>query len=89
MAIFLRPNEFAQPDYCVVYRADDRRELYVGRIFKNDGITGRPWFWGLEFHQAQGRIAPWYGQAETLEEAKAAWRKCWDSARSCPFGQLG
>jgi hypothetical protein len=52
MAIFLRPNEFAQPDYSVVYRHDDGRELSVGRIFKNDGIAGRPWFWGLEFHQA-------------------------------------
>ena len=58
------------------------RELTVGRIFKNHGFTGgaQSWFWSVEFHQTQGRVTPHNGQVETLEEAKAAWRKCWDSA---------
>src|SRR5215213_8109323 len=79
-AIVLRANEFSQPDYDVIYKDPDGRELGVGRIFRNDGMAGRPWFWGLEFHQAQGRATPYYGQGETLEAAKAAWRQCWDSA---------
>ena len=80
--IVRRPNDFSQPDYSVVYKDPDGRELIVGRIFKNHGLAGgtRPWFWGVEFHQAQGRAKPWDGQVETLEEAEAAWRKCWDSA---------
>ena len=82
MPIFLRANEFSQPDYSVIYRHDGGRELHVGRIFKDHGFVdgGGAWFWSVEFHQAQGRASPWYGRAETLEEAKAAWRKCWDSA---------
>jgi len=82
MAIFLWPNEFSQPDYSVIYRHDGGRELHVGRIFKGHGFVGGggSWFWGVEFHQAQGRALPFYGQVDTLEDAKAAWRKCWDSA---------
>ena len=82
MVIFLRPNEFSQPNYSVIYRHDGGRELTVGRIFKNHGFTGgaQSWFWSVEFHQTQGRATPHNGQVETLEEAKAAWRKCWDSA---------
>jgi hypothetical protein len=82
-SIVLRPNEeFTQPDYSVIYKDPDGRELHVGRIFKNHGLVGgvRPWFWSVEFHQRNGRTPPHDGQVETLEEAKAAWRKCWDSA---------
>ena len=74
--IVLRPNEFSQPDYSVVYKDHDGREVTVGRIFRNDGLVGgeRPWFWGVEFFQRQGRAEPHQGQVDTLEEAKAAWR---------------
>jgi len=53
-----------------------------GRIFRNHGLAGgeRPWFWGVQFFQRRGRTEPHQEQVDTLEEAKAAWRKCWDSA---------
>src|SRR4051794_12463948 len=81
-AIVQRPNDFSQPDYDVVYKDPDGRERIVGRTFRNHGLAGgaRTWFWGVEFHQALGRANPWYGQVETVEEARAAWRICWDSA---------
>jgi hypothetical protein len=41
---------------------------------------GRRWFWGVDFFHRQGRAEPHQGQVDTLDEAKAAWRKCWDSA---------
>jgi hypothetical protein len=80
--IVLRPNDFGQPDYDVIYKDPDGRELTVGRIFRNHALVGgeRPWFWGVEFFQRKGRAEPQQGQVDGLEEAKAAWRKCWDSA---------
>jgi hypothetical protein len=80
--IVLRPNEFSQPDYCVIYKDPDGRELTVGRIFRNHGLAGgeRPWFWGVDFFQRAGRAKLHQGQVNTLDEAKAAWRKCWDSS---------
>ena len=29
-SLFIRPNEFTQPDYTVIYRADDDRQINVG-----------------------------------------------------------
>src|SRR5688500_17716517 len=45
-------------------------------------MTGgeRPWFRGVQIFQRRGRAEPHQGQVGTLEEAKAAWRNCWDSA---------
>ena len=83
MAIFLRPSGLGSPDdYTVFYRHDDGRELSVGRIFLNNAlVTGEtPWFWAMEFHQRRGRPEPHQGQVDDLEAAKAAWRKCWDTA---------
>ena len=76
------PNQISRPDYSVIYRDDSGRQLHVGRIFKGHGFVGggSAWFWGVEFHQAQGRALPFYGQVDTFEEAKTAWHKCWDSA---------
>jgi hypothetical protein len=81
-SIVLRPNGFSQPDYDVVYKDPDGRELTVGRIFRNHALVGgeRSWFWGVDFFQRKGRAEPQQGQVDRLEEAKAAWRKCWDSA---------
>jgi hypothetical protein len=72
----------ASSDYSVIYREDGGRELHVGRIFKGHGFVGGGgcWFWAVEFHQAKGRVVPFFGQVDTLEAAKAACRKCWDSA---------
>src|SRR4051812_22199758 len=71
------------PDYSVVFRTPDGRELHVGRIFYNPiaqvgGAT--PWFWSVEFHHRKGRGEPYDGLCDTEAEAKAAWRKCWGSA---------
>lgn len=64
----------------MIYKDPDGRELTVGRIFRNHGLAGgeRPWF---DFFQRQGRAEPRQGQVDTLEEAKAAWRKCWGFGR--------
>ena len=81
--IFLRPNGLGSPDdYSEWYRHGDGRELSVGRIFLNNALVGgqTPWFWSVEFHQRRWRAEPHQGQADDLESAKAAWRKCWDSA---------
>jgi hypothetical protein len=45
--IVLRPNEFSQPDYSVVYKDPDGRERIVGRMFRNHALIAgeRPWFW--------------------------------------------
>ena len=69
-----RPNEFTQPDYSVVYKDPDGRELSVGRIFHDtSGTVGgaTPWFWTVEHHQRRGRAAPHQGRCDTLDEAKA------------------
>ena len=83
-AIVLRPNELTQPDYSVIYKDPDGRERSVGRIFLDNAmVSGQtPWFWSVEFHQRRGRTEPHQGQADDLEAAKAAWRKCWDSAET-------
>jgi hypothetical protein len=69
-------------DYTLIWKEADGRELSVGRIFH--AIAGvdpeTPWFWGVEFHQAQGRSKPWYGYAADFEVAKEAWKRCWESA---------
>ena len=38
--IVLRPNQFSQPDYTIVYKGPDGWELVVGRIFRNHGFVG-------------------------------------------------
>ena len=81
--IVLRPNGFSQPDYDVIHKDPDGRERSVGRIFHGtSGTVGgaTPWFWTVEHHQRRRRAAPHQGRCDTLDEAKAAWRRCWDSA---------
>ena len=77
--IVLRPiEEFTQPDYSVIYKDPDGRS--VGRIYRDTtGTIGgaTPWFWTVEHHQRQGRVALHQGRCDTLDEAKAAWRRCW------------
>ena len=54
-----------------------------GRIYRDTkGTVGgaSPWFWTVEHHQRAGRAAPQQGRCDSLDEAKAAWRRCWDSA---------
>ncbi len=68
------------PGYSVMYCADDGHELYVGRIFKLDAIEGLPWMWTVDFHQRKGRAEPHEGHVQTEDEAKAAWKRCWESA---------
>ena len=84
MLPFLRPNDFHtddRPDYSAVFRADDGREVEVGRVFlARAGIPkDTPWVWTVEFHQRKGRAAPHDGYAADFEAAKAAWKRCWES----------
>lgn len=83
MTLVLRPTELALSDYSVIYRHDDGRELQVGRIYQ----TGRPvegydkvWRWTLALEQRQWRWPPQQGHTETLEEATAAFKRCWESS---------
>jgi hypothetical protein len=83
--LFIRPNEFnepARPDYSVIYRETDGRELTVGRIFLGRAgfPAGKPWNWAVQFHQCDGRDEPHDGYAATEQEAKFAWKRCWESA---------
>jgi hypothetical protein len=82
MRLFIRPNEFTQPDYTVTYRDDDGRALTVGRIFHaNAGVPKEtPWVWTVEFHQRKGRSEPHQGNAASFEDATTAWKRCWNSA---------
>jgi len=48
----------------------------VGRIFKDDGQQGRPWFWGITHGCIEDR-APTHGHEPTREAAMAAFRKSW------------
>jgi len=48
----------------------------VGRIFKNDGTHGRPWFWGLAYGYGRDGC-PINGQEPTREAAMAAFAKSW------------
>ena len=62
--IVLRPDDgFSQPDYSVIYKDPDGRELDVGRIYRDtSGTVGRAtlWFWTVEQLPTQGpsRAAP-------------------------------
>jgi hypothetical protein len=81
--ILLQPNEFTQPDYSIVHKDPDGRALEIGRIYRDTTGTvnrAKPWFWMVEHHQRRGRAGPHQGRCDSLEEAKAAWCKCWDSA---------
>ena len=71
MPLFLRRSDSDMPDYSVIYRADDGRELHVGRIFKPNAIKGLPWMWTVEFHQRKGRAEP-HQEHVDRDEAKAA-----------------
>ena len=82
MPLFIRPNDFTQPDHSVVWREDDGRELHVGRIFHaNAGVPKETtWVWTVEYHQRKGRAGPHQGYCATEDEAKDAWKRCWESA---------
>ena len=81
MTLSIVPNKFTQPDFTVFYTAPDGRKLPVGRIFKATAAPQEtPWFWSVEFHQRDYRVAPHQGQCEDLEAAKVAWKRCWESA---------
>ena len=58
MPLFLRRSDGDVPDFAVIYRADDGRELRVGRIFRPNAIQRLPWMWTVEFHQRKGRAGP-------------------------------
>ena len=48
----------------------------VGRIFKDDGMEGRPWFWGLAYGHHRDRH-PAHGHEVDREAAMAAFAKSW------------
>jgi hypothetical protein len=80
----LKPNNFMQPDYDLIYYEDDGRKLVVGRIFlareTGPASTERPWSWLINLHQQPGRTPPCSGLAVTFEEARAACKRCWESS---------
>ena len=60
----------------------------VGRIFNRLAGTGTPeqgtWFWGLDYlvFINRGCKPPYYGNAETRDEAMMKFRVTWESAGS-------
>src|SRR4051812_46018117 len=84
MPIFLRHTGLGSTeDYSVIYRQNGAPEIEVGRIFlANKGsYNSSPWFWSVDFHKRKGRTPPHQGRAKDFQIAKAAWRRCWDSAK--------
>ena len=43
MPLFLRRSDGDMPEYAVIYRADDERELYVGHISKLYAVKDVTW----------------------------------------------
>ena len=89
MPLFIRPtwpDRNRDTDFEMIYREDfaNPRTLSVGRIhWCYAGVPKTtPWSWHVEFHQTFGRVEPHDGLAADFESAKAAWKRCWDSA--CP-----
>ena len=48
----------------------------VGRVFKDDGMTGRPWFWGMGYGHHRDRH-PGHGHEVDRAAAMAAFAKSW------------
>jgi len=78
----IRPNEFTQPDFEVIWRSDAGQPCVVGRIYQAwPRISAASyWFWSVDFFHRKGRAEPHDGRAATEAEARAAWRACWQSA---------
>jgi len=77
----LRPIPgFSQPDYSVVDKDGDTQRV-VGRIYSTGVSSDRAtrWFWTLSGEYWPHRPPPHGGLASSLEEAKAAFRRCWQS----------
>lgn len=80
MSLRLKPQPDADPNvYFYVY---DDAEGFAGRIFDCTQTSPpkceAPWFWGLDYFKARG-LLPYYGQAASKDEARAKFRKTWDS----------
>lgn len=83
MTLTLRPNEFTQPDFSVVWRDEEGRTKVVGRIYQAwPGGTADYWFWSVDFFHRKGRAEPHQGRAESEALVRAAWKACWDSIGS-------
>ncbi len=69
------------------YVVCDENGACVGRVFNGfpdlKDNSGKPWFWGLEFHAARG-VRPFYGHAATRELAMAEFRVVWNSRPPSP-----
>lgn len=70
-----------------MWREPNGRELHAGRIYygvvvSTDAATR--WLWSVYGEHRRGRQAPHDGVVGSLDEAKAAFRRCWDSARPAP-----
>src|SRR5688500_2072161 len=76
------PLERVQPTGLQRGLHPDGRERDIGRMYRDTtGTVGgaSPW-WSIT--NVGGRAEPHQGRCDTLEEAKAAWRRCWDSAET-------
>ena len=88
--IVLRPNEFTQPDYSVIYKDPDGRELTVGRIIpgrERDRCVRQVLYLRLPFIP-QPIIG---GQLHSPEMRSATRRKLWRAtvARYLSFTNVG
>ena len=75
--LVLRPNEFTQPDYSVVFKDPDGIEKAVGRIYYSTNVSARgetPWFWSVYGTRYQGTC-------DSREAAMAAFKRYWNLYR--------
>ena len=78
MSLFIEPSEFSQPDFAVTWREADGRAVRIGRISRaNAGAP--PWVWTIDLFQRAGRAEPHQGHAATEDEARAKWKRCWET----------
>ena len=87
--LVLRPLEgFSQPDYGVIFKREDGSEEEVGRIYYSVSVSSDPelrWWWGLYGDYRHNRPLPHAGLAADLDEAKADFRRCWESSAPRPL----
>ena len=85
--LLLRRTELSQPEYSVICRDHDGKEYDVGRIYYSVAVSPDPfrrWWWGLYGSYRQDREPPYEGFAKSLIEARAAFRRCWDTRSYSP-----
>jgi hypothetical protein len=82
MSLVLRRIRSPEADYGVIWVAPGGTEIQAGRISRRvpeHFDIGNQWWWGLHAEHRAARHGPHEGTARTLEDAKAAFLRCWEN----------